>query len=48
MKQDEVWMGPVLVDDAINLVHGQSIGPKTLNPGIKIGKDHINWYLPNS
>jgi hypothetical protein len=48
MKQDEVWMGTEIVDDAINLVNRQSIGPKTLNPGIMIGKDHVDWYLPKS
>ncbi len=48
MKQDNVWMGTAIVDDAINLVNGQSIDPKTLNPGIMIGQDNIDWYLPKS
>ena len=46
MKQDNVWMGTAIVDDAINLVHGQSIDPKTLNPGSMIGKDNVDWYRP--
>ncbi len=41
-------MGTTIVDDAINLVHGQSIDPKTLNPGSLIGKDNVNGYLPRA
>ncbi len=48
MKQDNVWMGTEIVDDAINLVPGQSIDPKTLNPGILNGKNNVDWYLPTS
>ena len=48
MKQDNVWMGTAIVDDAINLGHGQSIDPKTLNPGIMLGKDNVNRYLLKS
>ncbi len=48
MEQDNVWMGTEIVGDAINLVNGQSIEPRTLNPGIMIGKDNADWYGPNS
>ena len=48
MKQDNVRMGTEIVDDAINLVNGQSINPKILIPGIMIDKDNIDQYLPKS
>ncbi len=48
MKQDNVWMGRAIVDDAIDLVNGQSVEPKALSPDVMIGKDNVDWYLPKS
>ncbi len=48
MKQDNVRMGTEIVDDAVNLVNGQSINPKILIPGIMIDKDNSDQYLPKN
>lgn len=48
LKQDNVRMGTEIVDDAIDLVNGQSINPEILIPGIMIDKDNVGQYLPKS
>jgi hypothetical protein len=48
LKQDNVQMGAEIVDDAINLLNGQSINLKILIPGMMIDKGSVDEYLPKS
>ena len=45
IKQDNVQMGKVIVDNAIDIVNGKSIDPKILIPGILVTKDNVAEYL---
>jgi len=45
VKQDNVRMGKEIVDNAINIVNGQTIDTKVLIPGFIIDKTNVDQYL---
>jgi hypothetical protein len=48
VRQDNVRTDSEIMDDAINLVNGQSINSEILSPGNMIDKDNVGQYLPKS
>jgi ribose transport system substrate-binding protein len=45
VKQDNVRMGKEIVDNAINIINGQTIDKKVLIPGFMIDKTNVDQYL---
>jgi len=45
VKQDNVRMGKEIVDNAINIINGQTIDKKVLIPGFIIDKTNVDQYL---